>query len=86
MARACYIKKWANFMSRNDGQKPWSFRRNIVALTLAFCAICVLFVMIHGAADAETGKTIVASAFSLAAGVIGSYIFAATWDDKGKPV
>lgn len=40
--------------------------------------------MVLGAADAETGKTIVASAFALAGGVIGSYVFAATWDDKGK--
>lgn len=63
--------------------KPWSFRRRVVIAELAFCAICIAWVMVIGATDAETGKTIVASAFALAGGVTGSYIFGAVWNDKG---
>lgn len=59
----------------------WSFRRRVIVLTLIFNAVCVLWCMVFGAADAETGRTIVASAFTLAGGVIGSYVFAATWND-----
>lgn len=70
--------------SRNEGEKPWSFRRRVVVAQLAFCGFCVLWVMVLGAADAETGKTIVASAFALATAVTGSYIFGAVWNDKGK--
>lgn len=67
---------------RNEGQKPWSFRRRVVVTTLLFCAFCVLWVMIRGAADPASGQTIVASAFTLATAVIGSYIFGAVWHDK----
>lgn len=63
----------------------WSFRRRVVISTLSFCAFCIIWCMIFGAADEETGKTIVASAFALAGGVIGSYVFAATWNDQRNP-
>lgn len=70
--------------SRNDEGKAWSFRRRAVVWQLAFCGFCVVWVMMVGAADAETGKTIVASAFALATAVTGSYIFGAVWDDRGR--
>lgn len=69
-------------MNRNDGGKPWKFRRNIIASTLIFCAFCVVWTMIIGAADEETGRTIVASSFGLAGAVIGYYVAGAVWEDK----
>lgn len=69
-------------MNRNEGQKPWGFRRKIIAATLLFCGFCVLWTMIFGAVDAETGRTIVASAFGLAGAVIGYYVAGAVWSDK----
>ena len=71
-------------VTRNDESKPWSFRRRVVVTQLAFCVFCIFWVMVIGAADAETGKTIVASAFALMTAVTGSYIFGAVWDDKGR--
>lgn len=38
--------------------------------------------MIFGAADAETGRTIVASGFGLAGAVIGYYVAGAVWQDR----
>lgn len=70
--------------SRNERMRSWGFRRRAVVAQLGFCGFCVLWVMIIGAADAETGKTIVASAFALATAVTGSYIFGAVWNDKGN--
>lgn len=70
---------------RRNTRGTWSFRRGVVMGTLSFCAFCVGWCMILGAADVETGKTIVASAFALAGGVIGSYVFAATWNDQMRP-
>ena len=65
---------------RNDGQRPWGFRRRVVVATLFFCAACVIFVMVFGSAGA--GETIVSGCFTLAGAVIGSYIFGAVWNDK----
>lgn len=55
-------------------------RRRIIILTLVFCAGCVLRVMLYGAAS--SADAIVSGCFTLAMGVIGSYVFGAVWDDK----
>lgn len=67
---------------RNDGQRPWGYRRRIVTYTLGFNAFCILYVMVFGASDEEVGRTIVASAFGLSGAVIGSYVLGAVWNDK----
>lgn len=72
-------------MSRNEGQKPWSFRRKVVVYTLCFCAGVVTKVAIWGHQSEGIGEALVTMSFGLAGAVIGSYIFGAVWNDKGNP-
>lgn len=67
-------------VSRNFGGS-WTHRRRIIYCTLIFCAFCIVFIMFYGS-DTKLHEAIVSSAFLLAGGVIGSYVFGAVWDDK----
>jgi hypothetical protein len=67
-------------VARNFGGS-WTHRRRIIYSTLAFCAFCILWLLFWGS-DTELNETIANSAFFLAGGVIGSYVFGAVWDDK----
>ena len=69
---------------RNVDQKPWSFRRRVVIATLFFCAGVVVKVTVWGHQSEGIGEALVTMAFGLAGTVIGSYIFGAVWNDKGK--
>jgi len=62
--------------------KPsWKIRRRIVVATLIFCAFCVTWIMIGGDAR-SVNDVIVMCSFGLAGSTIGSYVFAAVWDDR----
>ncbi len=67
-------------VARNFGG-AWTHRRRIIYGTLVFCAFCIIYLLFHGS-DTRLNETIVNSAFLLAGGVIGSYVFGAVWDDK----
>jgi len=67
-------------VARNFGG-AWTHRRRIIYGTLVFCAFCIIYLLFHGS-DTRLNETIVSSAFLLAGGVIGSYVFGAVWDDK----
>ena len=67
---------------RNEGQKPWSFRRRVVITALLFCAGIVAKVTVWGHSSEGIGEALVTSAFGLAGAVIGSYIFGAVWNDN----
>lgn len=69
---------------RNVDQKPWSFRRRVVVASLLFCAVIVVKVAIWGHQSEGIGESLVAMSFGLAGTVVGSYIFGAVWNDKGK--
>jgi hypothetical protein len=70
--------------SRNAGKKAWNFRRKLVVATLCFCAGVVTKITIWGHESASIGEALVTMAFGLSGTVIGSYIFGAVWDDRGK--
>ena len=59
----------------------WKIRRRVVILTLMFCALSVVYLMLFGE-DTRLNETIVVGAFFLAGSTIGSYIFGATWENK----
>ena len=61
----------------------WLIRRRIVNLTLLFCAVCVVWLIDRGQ-DTDLHKAIANGLILLAGSVIGSYVFGATWDDKGR--
>lgn len=65
-------------------QKPsWKNRRRVIMLSLAFCAGCILYIMIWSdPARTSVHEIIVMCAFGLAFSTIGSYVFGAVWDDK----
>ncbi len=67
-------------VARNFGG-AWTHRRRIIYGTLVFCAFCISYLLFRGS-DTRLNETIVSSAFLLAGGVIGSYVFGAVWDDK----
>lgn len=64
-------------------RQRWTIRRRVVNLTLAFCAACILYLIIAGE-DTRLHETIASGLILLSGSVIGSYIFGATWDDKGR--
>ena len=84
-------------LNRNGAKSNWTIRRRIVALTLSFCAAMVVWVvykdpvtscamanMVPVDPDVAVKTVVVQSAFFLAAAVIGSYVFGATWEDRKK--
>jgi len=65
----------------SDQIKPdWRRRRAIIHLTLIFCAVVVAYLTGWGE-DTRLHETIIQFAFITAGGVIGSYVFGATWED-----
>lgn len=61
--------------------KPsWTIRRRVVFATLLFCAAAVAWLLVAGEST-PLNETIANGLILLAGGVIGSYVFGATWDD-----
>ena len=58
----------------------WKNRRVVVFCTLAYCAVVVLYLAIHGS-DTALHQQIAIALVGLAGGTIGSYVFGAVWDD-----
>lgn len=70
----------------DDQLRPsWTIRRRIILATLIFCAAIVVY-LLHKGDDTELARTALASAFTLAGGVIGAYVFGAVWDDSRRHV
>ncbi len=71
-------------MSRNKDQRPWSFRRKLIITALCFDAGVIITSLLRDMPE-SVAETAIASAFYSGMALIGSYIFGATWHDKGKP-
>jgi len=71
-------------MNRNEDQKPWSFRRKLIITTLCFDAAVIIIALLRHIPE-SVAETAIASAFYSGMALIGSYVFGAVWDDKGKP-
>lgn len=57
----------------------WVLRRRTMFVVLAFCFLVVLIALFQ---DTEVAETAVIAAFGTIIAIVGSYVFAATWDDK----
>lgn len=66
----------------SDFEPSWKNRRRTIFASLIFCAFCVAYVMIWGETDSRVHETIVWGAFLTAAGIIGSYVFGAAWENN----
>lgn len=66
------------------GTRPsWKIRRRVIAASLAYCAGMVGYLAIF--AETTTLREQVATGLILLAGsIIGSYVFGAVWDDRGR--
>jgi hypothetical protein len=59
----------------------WKYRRRVVFGTLIYCAAMIAYMLVRGTDSALYQQAVIALA-GLAGAVIGSYVFAAVWDDK----
>lgn len=62
------------------GLGSWKMRRRFMWAITLFCMYCVYYVMRSGA-DTRVGETVVMSSFMCMFGILGSYVFGATWQD-----
>lgn len=67
---------------RNTGKPSWRVRRRIIFATLAYCGASWSYAQLFQ--GAEMVNAISGSVGWLAAAVIGSYVFGAVWDDRGR--
>jgi len=68
-----------HILSRNS----WTIRRRIIVGTLLWCGGMVTYLAIFGR-PVSLSETIANGCLLLMASVIGSYVFGAVWDDKGR--
>lgn len=59
----------------------WKNRRRTIFITLTYCAGQVFYITAFGK-DTAVNEAAVTGLLILAAGVIGSYVFGAAWDDR----
>lgn len=64
--------------------KPsWKNRRRFMFIVSAFCGAVIAYALVWGDCDA-VGETALTMAFTALIAIVGSYVFGATWDDKGR--
>lgn len=61
----------------------WRVRRSIVIATLLYCAAHISYFSFF-AQDTSLRQQIAVALIGLAGATIGSYVFGAVWDDKGR--
>jgi hypothetical protein len=65
------------------GNSNWDKRRRVIYLALLYCAVLVCYIVFKGADTALNAQVSIAL-IGLAGAIIGSYCFAAVWDDNNK--
>lgn len=65
---------------RNPGQSSWRIRRRFMFAVSAFCMWTVAYVLWRGLSSGPA-DTAVTMAFLTLLGIVGSYVFGATWED-----
>jgi hypothetical protein len=68
---------------RNVGVVPWTVRRRLIIVVSAFCMLTVAYCLWHRL-DSKVAEAAVTMAFTTLMGIVGSYVFGAAWEDKGK--
>lgn len=66
---------------QDDEYRPdWDNRQRVIFGSLGFCAGVIAYLLIWGEADSRLHETIAIGAFFLAGGIIGTYVFNASWE------
>jgi hypothetical protein len=73
----------AGHRERLFGNSNWDKRRRVIYLSLLFCAGNVQYLIVWGS-DTALHQQVALALIALAVSVIGSYCFAAVWDDNNK--
>jgi hypothetical protein len=63
-----------------DIKPSWKNRRKFMLATSAFCAVVISYIIIFGK-DTTVNETAITMSFLTLMGIIGSYVFGATWQD-----
>lgn len=63
----------------------WTKRRKVIYLSLGVCGAGILFGALNVYLDPTVAVSLITNGFWIGSIIVGSYAFAATWDDKGKP-
>lgn len=63
----------------------WAKRRKVIYLSLGVCASGILFGALNVYLEPSVAAVLITQGFWVGSVIVGSYAFAATWDDKGKP-
>ena len=61
----------------------WKIRRTFMFLIAAFCCLMITLALLV-VREGPVAETVVTMGFTTLIGIIGSYVFGATWDDKGR--
>jgi hypothetical protein len=69
-------------IDRNGGKPSWRIRRAIIFSALGYCAASAAYAQLFQGVEMVTA--LLPSVGWLAGGIIGSYIFGAVWDDRGR--
>jgi hypothetical protein len=67
---------------RNQGKPSWRVRRAIIFSALGYCAASAAYAQLFQSVEMVTA--LLPSLGWLTGGIIGSYIFGAVWDDRGR--
>ena len=61
----------------------WKVRRGFMFVTVAFCMAVILLGLLVKP-EAPVSGTAITMSFGTITAVLGSYVFGAVWDDKGR--
>lgn len=70
-------------MMEKEEEFSWKNRRRMMWIVVIFCMLCISYV-IHLKLDSGMAETVVTMSFVTITGVVGSFVFGATWQDVGK--
>ena len=62
----------------------WRYRRRFMFLVSLFCGVVIAYSLGWGE-DTRKAETAITFGFLALMGIVGSYVFGATWDDKRPP-
>lgn len=67
-------------MDRNEGTKAWAVRRRFMFSVSVFCMAIIAYVLWREL-NTTPAEAAVTMAFITLAGIVGSYVFGAVWED-----
>lgn len=67
----------------SEPKHSWRLRRRFMFAVAAFCMASISVALVFRA-DAPVSPSVVSFGFGTLTGIVGSYVFGAVWDDRGR--